>query len=157
MCFEQNSTRHPKVLFSSRIKSKRNSSRLDRHREATNCDLSLQNVAIKRLTVRKPFSSHSSEMRQPVRRAPATSDGYITYQFRKYYHPFEWLELAVQKTIVIRSKGSPELSVHKQSPTFRTARRNPLKKHKSLFVQKKKSSTVRASASRSKKIIQPSA
>ena len=57
-----------------------------------------------------------------------------------------------KKTIVIHSKGSPELTVPKQSPTFRTARRNPLKKkHKTLFVQKK-SSAVQASASRSKKL-----
>ena len=41
-----------------------------------------------------------------------------------------------KKYIVIRSKGSSELSVPKQSLTFRTARRNPLKKHKTLFVQK---------------------
>ena len=40
-----------------------------------------------------------------------------------------------KKYIVICSKGSPELSVPKQSLTFRTARRNSLKKHKTLFVQ----------------------
>ena len=45
MCFEQKSTRDPKVFCSARIKSKRNRSRLDMHREATNCDLSLENVA----------------------------------------------------------------------------------------------------------------
>ena len=39
------STRDPKVLCSTRIKSKRNSSRLHMHREAKNCDLSLENVA----------------------------------------------------------------------------------------------------------------
>ena len=29
--------------------------------------------------------------------APAASDVYIMYQFRKYCHPFEWLELSVPK------------------------------------------------------------
>ena len=43
MCFEQ--TIDPKVLCSIRIKSKINSSRQDMHREAKNCDLSLENVA----------------------------------------------------------------------------------------------------------------
>ena len=43
-----------------------------------------------------------------------------------------------KKAIVISSKGSQELSVPRQSPTFRTARRlNPLTKHKTLFVKKK--------------------
>ena len=63
----------------------------------------------------------------------------------------------------IQMKGSLELSVTKQSPTFRPARRNSLKKHKKLIVQNEnndtnnKSPAVKASASSSKKIIQPSA
>ena len=45
MCFELKSTKDPEVLCSTRTKSKRNSSRLDIHREAKNWDLSLENVA----------------------------------------------------------------------------------------------------------------
>ena len=64
-----------------------------------------------------------------------------------------------KNTIAILSKGPPELSVPKQSPTFRTARRNPLNKHKTLFElnKTKKYSGVRASATRFKKLIQTSA
>ena len=45
MCFELKSTKDPEVLCSTRTKSKRNSSRLDIHREAKNWNLSLENVA----------------------------------------------------------------------------------------------------------------
>ena len=45
MCFEQKSARVPKVLCSSRIKSKRNSLRLNILLEAKNFDLSLENIA----------------------------------------------------------------------------------------------------------------
>ena len=50
------------------------------------------------------------------------------HQFRKYCQPSEWLELSVQKNYVVGLKDSTELSISKQSPTFRIARRNPVKK-----------------------------
>ena len=45
VCFEQRSIADPKVLCSTKLKSKRNSSRLVMHREAKYCGLSVENVA----------------------------------------------------------------------------------------------------------------
>ena len=60
------------------------------------------------------------------------------FQFRKYCHPVEWLELSVQKTIFIRSKGSPELSVPKQSPTFKPCSSQSVEKTQDVIRAKKR-------------------
>ena len=39
--------------------------------------------------------------------APATSDVYAMYQFRKYCHPFDSSSYPSKNTIAILSKGSP--------------------------------------------------
>ena len=98
MCFKQKTTRDPKVLCSTRIKSKRNSSTLvDMHRSREAKYFDLHSKMLLTVGGRKPFSSHSNEMRQAFRLAPATSEVYIMHQFRKYCHSFQWLELSVKK------------------------------------------------------------
>ena len=74
ICFKQKSTRDPKVLCCNRIISKRNSSRVDMHREANNCMWPLTRKHCRRLAARKPFSSRWNEMRKAARTAPATLD-----------------------------------------------------------------------------------
>ena len=114
-------------------KSKINSSRLDMHRKAKNCRLSFENV---------------TNGQQFISRSAATQTRWVRLfeRLQLYHIPVQKIlsslrmarAIRSKKTIVIRSKGSPELSVPKrQSPTFRTARRNPLKKCNTLFVQKK--------------------
>ena len=100
------STRDPKVLCSTRIKSKRNSSRLHMHREAKNCDLSLENVADGYcISNSKQFSSYSNGIRQArvdglqIRQtstACTSSENIVipsngsSYPFKKHYcHLFE--------------------------------------------------------------------
>ena len=149
MCFEPKSTGDPKVLCSTKITSKRNSSMQGMNRSAINCDLTLENV-------RKPFVSHSAATQTRWGRlferlqlhqtaTSCTSSENIVLPSNGSSYPFK------KKTIDIRSKGSPELSDLKQLSTFRTARRNPLKTP-DVIRAKKKSSAVRASASRSKKL-----
>ena len=134
MCFTQKSSSDGKVLCNTRLKSKRNSSRLDIYREAKHCDLSLENAANG-----QPFVSRSAAARTRRDRlferlqlhqtsTSCTSSENIVIPSNGASYPF--------KKSVNRSKGSPELSVPKQSPTFGAAPRNPLKKHKTLFMQK---------------------
>ena len=136
MCFTQKSSSDGKVLCNTRLKSKRNSSRLDIHREAKHCDLSLENAANG-----QPFVSRSAATQTRRDRfferlqlhqtsTSCTSSENIVIPSNGASYPF--------KKSVNWSKGSPELPVPKQSPTFGAAPRNPLKKHKTLFMQKKK-------------------
>ena len=106
------------------------------HREAKNCDVSLENVA-QRLAVRKPFNSHSNEMRyyRLFERLQLLQKSTSCTVQKIFCHFFEWLELSVQKVIAFRLKGSaPDLSVSRQSPNAR--RHNPLKKHKTASMHK---------------------
>ena len=126
MCFEQKSTREPKFLCSTMTKIQAT--------RGKSCDLSQEKVA-EQLAVRKPFSSQSNRLFERLQ-LHKTSTAFTSSE--NIVIPSNGSSYPSNKTIVIRSKGSPpELSVPKQPPTFRTARRNPLKKHKTLFVQKK--------------------
>ena len=151
MCFEQKSTRDPKVFCSTRTKSKRNSSRLDMHRGP-------KTVTSHSKTLLTDHS-RSRAVQQPLKGDEiGYSNGSIyirRQQFRNIFISSNGSSYSFKQTIVIRWKGSPELSVPKQSPTFRTARRNPLKKHTTLFVQKRKKK--HSSQALSNNIIPPSA
>ena len=153
MCFEQKSTRDPKVMCSTRIISKSNCSRLDMHREGKNCDLSVENVAVQRQFKRNEIGySNSSSYIRHLYDVPLSSGNIVipsngsNYLFKKAMAipPFERFAGAIrEKTIAKFSNCSSPKSVDKTQK---------------FFVQEKNIlSVVRASASRSKNIIQPSA
>ena len=116
MCFEQKSTTDPKVLCRTGIKSKRNSSRLDMHRETKNCDLLLENVVngqpfVSRSAATQTRQDRPFEQLQQHQTTPCTSSENIVIPSNGSSYQFK-------KTIVIGSKDSTELSIPKQSPTF---------------------------------------
>ena len=132
MCFEQKSSRDPKVLCSSRIKSEKQK----------NCDLSLENVANGLPFVSRSAPSTQTRWEKAVGTAPATSDISTMYQFRKYCHPFEWLELSVRK-----ARWSNPFRNNRQLFELLVA----ILWKKDVIRAKKKSSAVRASEAVSKK------
>ena len=154
MCFEQMSTRDPKVLCSTRIKSSRNSSRLDMHREVKNCDLSPAHSKTL-VTVTEPLVSGSAatqtrwdrlferlQLHQTSISCTSSQNVVIpsngsSYPFKKNYcHPFERLAGAIcSKAAIANFSNSSSQSV---------------KKNTRRYSSKTKSSAVRASASRSK-------
>ena len=130
MCFEQKSTRDPKVLCSTRINSKRNSSRLDMHRKVKNCNLSLENVANSEPFVIKPFTIRSNEMTKlrPFKRFQLHKSFKSWTSSKNIVIPSNRSGCQFKKPIAILSKGSQELSVRKQSTTFQTAFHNSCRK-----------------------------
>ena len=86
----QKNTKDPKVICSTRIIRKRNSSRLDMHREAKNCDLSLENVAVQQKFKRNEIGcSNSSSYIRRLYDVPLSSENIVipsngsSYLFKK--------------------------------------------------------------------------
>ena len=95
-CFEQKSTRDPRLLYCTRIKSKRNSLRLDMHQEAKNCDLSLGNVANG-----QPFVSRLAALK----RAKIGHSRGSSYIRRLHYVPAQKILSSLRMVQAIHSKN----------------------------------------------------
>ena len=110
---------------------------------------SLRLAVLKRIAVQSPFTSHSNGLRY-------RSNGW-SYPFKKYCHPFELLELSVQKILPsVRTAGairSKNIAIRSNGSSY------PFKKYchpferLELSVQKILSSVRTAQAIRSKMVI----
>ena len=104
--------RDPKILCSTRIKSKRNSSRLHMHREAKNCDLSLENVADENVAFESSSAVIQTGWDKPVEGLQPDVRLPQHVPVQKILSSLRMARTIRSKnTIVIFSKGSPELSV----------------------------------------------
>ena len=135
MCIEQKSNWDPIVLCSTRTKSKRNSSRLDMHREAKNCNWAVQQPGCSNGSsyIRRPHHVPVQKILSSLRMARAIRSKTLLSSLRKARRSYPFYS----KPTIANFLNSSSQSVEKTQDVTRA----------------KKSSAVRASASRSKKIV----